>query len=532
MSDLTIEHVLVPTLSAERAWAHSMELKARESQDSDGGVLGTGQRRSRQRLSKAASHAATLRGICASSDGDTLARESSAYADWLKGLDSEMRGNHRFASEMLEQSRVAYTALADVQDQIVHPNVFRQRATDCMLALRRCSFASDGTCSSNASNCHEFDGDTRATWNAKNSLSALGSPVIKWCGTSLEVPAEQVQRQLVICEIEGEADVSIVSNAQSGGSVGLCCQFPEQMLALTGLLNESQYARKLQQLEELTRIAQAESDIRHTQEAHSGVDRITKHAQSFQLVAARASYEKLNLLFQRCDAALAELSSGWRYSTLKTVRFSIVVPASKFKPRAPDDVVYLYENLLQVTIEMVSLEGVRGAKDDTLAEALDARAATLQAYRCHFLAETLGASAKASMAFALFYRASYLSDRALQEAEACEALEMSREMTRLSDASRASMARLKATRALNSQLCDGAHFNDRYLSSCTVHRCLKIYAAHATLPSADVSGLPGSKSISCKPVLFNLAHNHLTFPPFQSELKDETVRGLFSWFRR
>lgn len=532
---VTAEHVLVLALLAERAWAYAMELKVCASFESKPNLesnernRSAWRRHSRQRLAKAAAYGETMRTLSAVVGDDMLVRESAAYAGWLKGLELESRNNYGFATEVLESARAAYMTLA--QKSLQHEDIFRERAADCLTATQRCAFAggrdlvlySHGT-------LNDKQVSDSAVYTSTEIAPSEGTGSVRWCGMTLEITAEKIQQQLRICQLEGGPVVAAIS-ALSGGVAGLCCGgLKTTPVSVSVALNEPQYARRLQQLEDMARVARVECDSECQENLFSGGNCVTKSKRSLEFVAARATYEKLDLLFRRCDATVAERAAVWRRAALDAIAVHIfrVILRSNDEPRIPDDVLHLYDNLIQVTNEMGALTGVRDAMNETLSEALDARVTVLQAYKCHFLAETFSVHRfEATKAFALFRHASYLAGRARQEAEACEALQMSHEMVNLCKASRASAARLKATNAL---YCEQINKNQMHVSATAPSTRLSHLDVHDAPGCAAslIAILPKPKPVPCKPVLFNLAHNNLYLPQFPPK----TSRGLFSWLRR
>jgi hypothetical protein len=533
---MTSDHVLILALLSERAWAYAMELKVRAPRESKSDCneenQGIGLRHSRQRLSKATKYGGVMRALCAAAGDDILVLESDAYADWLEGLELESRNYYGRATELLESSRATYQTLAHECGGTLQEVIFRKCAADCLTATQRCAFAGDG---GHAFDKHGTLSDKGSTVGAANALTEMvlsgETDVVRWCGVTLEITAEKIQQRLRGCKLEDEPRATAV-DVWSGGATGLCCEGSKTAAVSVSLApNEMQYAKRLQQLEDMAHAARVGCDSERHGDSFSGSDCVTKSKRSLELIAARATYEKLDLLFRRCDASIAERAAAWRRATIDAAAAKIFGAdlGSLDDPRLPDDVLHLYDNLIQVTNEMVALAGVRDAKDDALAEALDARAAVLQAYKCHFLAETFSVRvAEAPKAISLLRHASYLADRARQEAEACEASQMSQEMVHLSDASRASASRLKAAHVLDRKQIDNIQIRVPPTSVPPTHLSLldiHIAPVCAQNPTA-ASSKP--KPAHCKPILFNLAHNHLDLPSFQSK----AGRGLFGWLRR
>ena len=138
------------------------------------------------------------------------------------------------------------------------------------------------------------------------------------------------------------------------------------------------FTQKMIHLEDIIRAAISEQDAK------------TQGDFSLELLVARTTYEKLDLLYQRCDAAVIERASEWRWVTLGAIIAQVCNASldSVINPRIPDDVIHLYDKMIEVTKEMAALTVLRDAKDETLAERLHGRNAALRAYRCCCLAAT------------------------------------------------------------------------------------------------------------------------------------------------
>mmetsp|Transcript_5058 Transcript_5058/g.14982 ORF Transcript_5058/g.14982 Transcript_5058/m.14982 type:complete len:606 (+) Transcript_5058:138-1955(+) len=538
-----LEHIVIQVLIAERAWAHAAEIKMRTSQKSKTKSIGdneeirepnyTSQRRIRQRLLKATLCCETLSVLCVNVGDELLEHECSAYADWIKGLYLELKGDYMLAADALERARVIYVNIAKDQNVVHRQIIFQERAAACSTVVRRCKFTCSGI------NLPELDdkGIQSITESSDPTVDsqAAGTFVLSWCGFDIEISTAKVQQQLRTCKL-GELDPKYIINMQSGGMAGLCLELRPFRISPVSP-NEVQYAHKLLHLDDIVRTAHAEENSKssqgvvHVLSTSSCIGTRDKH--SLGLLEARISYEKLNLLYERCDAAVADRANAWRCTTLDFASACVShFSQSCNKKRLSDDVFNLYEKLIEVTGEMHALIDIRQTQGEAFAEALGGRTAMLNAYRCHFLAETFGAHEEGKT-FCLFHHAVYLSDYAFQEAEACEAQDLSQEMAHLSDASRTSMTRLKIARYLERKQSKDAQ--DQFqvaLSNCPNIHVASVLAPCATLPFSIT--FPAMKQVDgafCKPVLFNLAHAHLKLPLFRTRPYDGG-RGLFGWFQR
>jgi len=247
-----------------------------------------------------------------------------------------------------------------------------------------------------------------------------------------------------------------------------------------------------------------------------------------------------HLLYQRCDAAVADRASSWRSKMLSSSAARVLGTSlhmhTMTNSQIPDDVLHLYDKLIEVTNEMITLTGLRDTRDECLSERLDARTAVLHAYRCHFLAEMFGSLIDESQkAFSLLNRAMYFSGRALQETQACEAEQLSQEMEHLSGASGASVSRLKAEKHLTHKQSSHAReyiylrLKSTLLDDITVKALTKLVPTYL---NPAVVATPRPSEVWCRPLLFDLAQTQLILPCFLIRAQKSTNRGLFGWFQR
>jgi len=511
------DRLLMQALLAERAWARAMESKS-TLQDLHRSY---GHRGVCKRLSKASSHGNILRELSIFAGDYEISRECNAYADWLTGLNLEARADYGGATVALERARVIYSNLAKCE-KVQWPSLYEERAQDCSGAMSRSSFAGGGVDAPEASDYDQVVGTPDSSFE--------GSLLLDWCGTTFKMKAGKIQQRLRAYDLLCERRVTRAADERSGGTVGLCCKpFEDSIIGVASLPNETQYARKLVHLEDILRAIRSDDNDSELPD------------RSLELFVARVSYEKLDLLYQRCDAAVADRTSSWRgkmlcSSAARVFGTSLYMPTLT-NSQIPDDVLHLYDKLIEVTNEMITLTGFRDTRDECLGERLDARTAVLHAYRCHFLAEMFGLLVDESQkAFSLLHRTIYFSGRALQETEACEAKHLSQEMVHLSGASGASLSRLKAEKHLARKQHSHirkhiySQLKNTLLNNITVKALMKLAPTYLN-PAVVATARPSEAW--CRPLLFDLAQTQLTLPCFQTQLRAKsTSRGLFGWFQR
>ena len=498
-----------------------MELKLRALSETN--VSSAARQRWLRRLVKAMAHGNALRELSASA-GCVSINESEAYAAWLKGLALESKGDYGYAKETFNSARLTYESLAGKE---TNSSIFLERAADCTTAAQRCAFA----------NCEQRSAiEATQPETSEAEVSTTGtlqtdSTRVRWCGLDVYLP-RVLQGRLSLCKLDKEPTVANILETCSSGGRGLCLKSRDSVASLDSTLPcEGHYEKRLQELEDLTLQLRMEDGSNFI----GGIDRNTH---LFELIISRVTYEKLKLLYERCDAIVAERASSWRFRVLDTI--SIANCRVREQDLVPDDILHLIENLMQVSSDMVGLADVGDAKDEALTEALNARAVVLLAYNSHFLAETYAICAsEASKTLRLLLESARIADRALREVEACEAVQISREMAHLQDASSAAASRIKGICFLQSQGSNPTGLSGQQMISFTLLDNIEVHAALTNAanlcmpPTLFLISFPlKMRLVPCPPILFNLAHNHLGLPSFEPKLSLKSGRRLFGWFHR
>mmetsp|Transcript_77232 Transcript_77232/g.222169 ORF Transcript_77232/g.222169 Transcript_77232/m.222169 type:complete len:185 (-) Transcript_77232:87-641(-) len=181
---------------------------------------------------------------------------------------------------------------------------------------------------------------------------------------------------------------------------------------------------------------------------------------------------------------------------------------------------------------MLALPGVE--EDDDLADALQAKLASVRAHRCYFLAETYSTNAKSSEALVLYDHAAQIAAQASDLLETCEDVQDElAEITLLQGAVSGAKSRAQAQAFLSSKSKE-APASEPPPSSGLQQR-LAAYDAGKVGDSFKLAEVPpGFRPIQCKPLLFDVAHNYLDFPDFDEKagvVQEKKGGGLFGWFR-
>ena len=128
-------HLYIPLVSAERAWAHAMELKKDVAN-------GEGRKRMHliKRLRKASLWAARLASLCAAKGDGRTALEAEAYSSWMAALLLfEQEADWEGAATKFLRTRTVYMELAQLGD-LEAQVLCRERVEELEPSIRYCQY--------------------------------------------------------------------------------------------------------------------------------------------------------------------------------------------------------------------------------------------------------------------------------------------------------------------------------------------------------------------------------------------------------
>lgn len=253
-------------------------------------------------------------------------------------------------------------------------------------------------------------------------------------------------------------------------------------------------------------LAELDETLREVDKADNFVDK--------ELFVSKLKFKKLQLVSDRVSGAIKRHEQSWKQHALRQT--AELVSSIEQEPAGAEPLVHLYDNLSQLAQDMAALPGV--AENDSLVETLEARIATYRAQKCYYLAETFFDRRLFGKARKLFEYTDALAERATLEAEASG--ESAEPLTALSDAARGGQIRCKIAKHVLARPTESLR---------PVGVCAQVLAH---IP-------PKPKQLSCKPFVFDIAHDALRFPLDGIQTKagralNDAIpaAGIFGWFRR
>ncbi|XP_045155436.1 signal recognition particle subunit SRP68 [Echinops telfairi] len=205
---------------------------------------------------------------------------------------------------------------------------------------------------------------------------------------------------------------------------------------------------------------------------------------------------------------------------------------SKRSPR-PQDLIRLYDIILQNLVELLQLPGLE--EDKAFHKEIGLKTLVYKAYRCFFIAQSYVLVKKWSEALVLYDRVLKYANEVSSDAGACKnSLQDLPDVQELITQVRSEKCSLQAAAILDtsdshqtevaSQVNDNKPLVERFETFCLDPSLVTKQARLVHFP-------PGFQPIPCKPLFFDLALNHVAFPPLEDKLEQKAKSGLTGYIK-
>ncbi|XP_012517695.1 PREDICTED: signal recognition particle subunit SRP68 [Propithecus coquereli] len=205
---------------------------------------------------------------------------------------------------------------------------------------------------------------------------------------------------------------------------------------------------------------------------------------------------------------------------------------SKRSPR-PQDLIRLYDIILQNLVELLQLPGLE--EDKAFQKEIGLKTLVYKAYRCFFIAQSYVLVKKWSEALVLYDRVLKYANEVNSDAGAFKnSLKDLPDVQELISQVRSEKCSLQAAAILDtndshqtetsSQVKDNKPLVERFETFCLDPSLVTKQANLVHFP-------PGFQPIPCKPLFFDLALNHVAFPPLEDKLEQKTKSGLTGYIK-
>lgn len=590
---VTLEKVLTDSrflhlslMEAERAWACAMHDKQR-SQDNPRGVF-----HMMSRLKKAVKHATEFDRLVRESNrcDPRTQLESTAYASWMSATHQLERRQWNEAMRNFAQVKLIYEKLRNIAASLHTSTASSSKAAKS--SAQRVSVEEDIS-GMYAQRMEEIEANVRycaysiqgAGGNVKDLLD-LKSHLDSSSSAAMELLAEKLESVLALTREQKDDAVEITWRGQSVPVKSeklraLLLRAKDKEYELTQSREADDGNMKLYD-EVLAVYTEASSllaeDIRATEKATATIQSQKNELLLQQLTFLSAYVTSLRLeranerflrMIQRTKKALSSSSSSSSSSSATAAAPGSGASAGgsgkdKDKGSRPDDLVRLFDLVIQNLTDLADLEFNRDDAD--FVKVTSAKIVAYRAMRCFYVAEGYRTSGKFSEALALYQRTVEHAVAAKSQFASCPPGSISASAVSSSPSSSAPASPLPSTfvdeldslvkevRANKCQLHaaallaqaeeekgDGA--KDQKSESDTVgnkalYDSLDTYAVSSEALLAKphfVAFPPEFTPISCKPLFFDLASHHITFPSLKERTAQRSVVGsvlksVTGWF--
>jgi signal recognition particle subunit SRP68 len=510
-------YLTIPLLCAERAWAYAMQLKQELSEDEP---------RKRfhllRRLKKAADHAKHVRSLCQDCTTTRSQLEAEAYCAWMEGNVAFEQEEWVVCGKKYAQAKTVLSELSKVGDEDFRA-LCQERVTSITHLIGYCRyFLSREQGDSKNSGLAEIEALADAGVDDEMLQSKLSSVVaeaakreaaemssISWNGQDIIVKTKRVREAL----LEASFHLKSIEKTDSA-NMKRSQEFEHKMSLYTKVFSSYDDADSL--------VSKEIHDLEKSEKATTK----TKSRDALIMLRDYVSFQKSQSTIDR-NLVLADSISFNLHLQLRGAR--IVGKKNK-----PEDLVNLYQKLINNITSMKSLLEEKTQAD--VIQVLDNRAACFTAHRVFWLGETHLRNHNWAAAYVLYQRASDYVDtarkldqneidrKALDKLEPrCigqQSLAHAKAIIETEDAKDPAIAR-QAAAAKKRRAADIPLLEKR----------LGEYEAGSAKRGYQLSRLPPSLiATSNKPILFDLAFNHIEFPSIESRFSKQSSKKGGGWF--
>uniref|UniRef100_A0A803VIN0 Signal recognition particle subunit SRP68 n=2 Tax=Ficedula albicollis TaxID=59894 RepID=A0A803VIN0_FICAL len=487
-------YLLLILMDAERAWSYAMQLKQEANTEP----------RKRfhllSRLRKAVKHAEELERLCESNRVDAKTKlEAQAYMAYLTGMLRFEHQEWKAAMEAFNKCKTIYEKLANAftEEQAV---LYNQRVEEISPNIRYCAYnIGDQSAMNELMQMRLRSGGTEGLLAEKlealitqtRAKQAATMSEVEWRGRTVPVKIDKVRIFLL-----GLAD-----NEAAIAQVTISPLHPFEVSHAVFCLHCPQKQRE------------------HSLENDSG------KVSNIQYLHSYLTYIKLSTAIKRNESMAKSLQKA----LLQQQRSD---EDGKRSPR-PQDLIRLYDIILQNLVELTQLPGLE--EDKNFQKEIGLKTLVYKAYRCFFIAQSYVLVKKWSEALVLYERVLKYAREVQSGAGAHRnSLKELPDVQDLITQVNAEKYSLQAAAILDandphetespSQVKDGKPLSERFETFCLDPSLVSKQVSLVHFP-------PGFQPIPCKPLFFDLALNHVAFPPLEDKVEQKAKSGLTGYIK-
>uniref|UniRef100_A0A8C5CX88 Signal recognition particle subunit SRP68 n=1 Tax=Gadus morhua TaxID=8049 RepID=A0A8C5CX88_GADMO len=490
-------YLLLVLMEAERSWSYAMQLKQEANTEP----------RKRfhlmSRLRKAAKHGQKLEKLCESPSIDAKTKlEAQAYTAYLTGMVEFELQEWKPAMEAFNKCKTIYEKLASAFTEELAV-LYHQRVEEISPNIRYCAYnIGDQNAINDLMQMRLIGGGgnmmaekLEALITQTRAKQAATMSEVEWRGRTLPVKIDKA-RIFLLGLADNEAAIAQASNEDT---------------------KEHLYETLLSECRDT--IQAVREELKAEKQRERGPDADTGKVSNLQFLHSYLSYIKLCTVVKRNE------------SMAHTLQAKLKDPHNDENKRGPkpQDLIRLYEIILQSLAELSTLQGLE--EDHTFQKEMALKTLVYKAYRCFFIAQSYVLVKKWSEALVLYERvlkyAKEVQSKLFRNSELPDVQELIAEVN-------AEKYSLQAAAILDTEEVNESPAERPVKDNTPLCDRLETFRLDPALVGKQpnlVHFPPGFQPIPCKPLFFDLALNHVAFPPLDDKVEQKGKGGLTGYIK-
>ncbi|XP_022068763.1 signal recognition particle subunit SRP68 [Acanthochromis polyacanthus] len=495
-------YLLLVLMEAERAWSYAMQLKQEANTEP----------RKRfhllARLRKAAKHSEKLEKLCESPRVDAKTKlEAQAYTAYLTGMvDFELQ-EWKLAMEAFNKCKTIYEKLASAFTEELAV-LYRQRVDEISPNIRYCAYnIGDQNAINDLMQMRLTGGGggmmaekLEALITQARTKQAATMSEVEWRGRSVPVKIDKA-RIFLLGLADNEAAIAQTANEET---------------------KEHLYETLLAECRDTIQAVREEMKSEAKQRERSS-DGDSGKVSNLQFLHSYLTYIKLCTLVKRNESMAHTLQAKLKEPE---------TDETKRGPR-PQDLIRLYDIILQSLAELSTLQGLED--DHTFQKEVSLKTLVYKAYRCFFIAQSYVLVKKWSEALVLYERVLKYAKEVQSKAKSFNnSLKDLPDVQELIAEVNAEKYSLQAAAILDTDETAEVPSQQQVKDNTPLSERLETFRLDPTLVGKQpnlVQFPPDFQPIPCKPLFFDLALNHVAFPPLDDKVEQKGKGGLTGYIK-
>ncbi|XP_014844551.1 signal recognition particle subunit SRP68 [Poecilia latipinna] len=495
-------YLLLVLMEAERAWSYAMQLKQEAN---------TEPRKKFHllaRLRKAAKHSEKLEKLCESPRVDAKTKlEAQAYTAYLTGMVHFELQEWKLAMEAFNKCKTIYEKLASAFTEEMAV-LYRQRVDEISPNIRYCAYnIGDQNAINDLMQMRLTGGGggmmaekLEALITQARTKQAATMSEVEWRGRSVPVKIDKA-RIFLLGLADNEAAIAQAVNEET---------------------KEHLYETLLAECRDTIQAVREELKNEAKQRERSS-DNESGKVSNLQFLHSYLTYIKLCTLVKRNESMAHTLQAKLKETG---------ADENKRGPR-PQDLIRLYDIILQSLAELSTLQGLED--DHTFQKEVSLKTLVYKAYRCFFIAQSYVLVKKWSEALVLYERVlKYAKEVQSKSKSLNNSLKDLPDIQELIAEVNAEKYSLQAAAILDTDEAPEVSTQQQVKDNTPLCEHLDNFHLDKTLVGKHpnlVQFPPEFQPIPCKPLFFDLALNHVAFPPLDDKVEQKGKGGLTGYIK-